>query len=210
STIWRASSAATTASREGTKSTKHAMQAVYEAAFANVAAPRVFAMSRRRVSLILQSLDERAVHRRLRRPECGNECRPENGRHERQHGAVRKLVGEPHASDVLLDDLQKIKQTDRTEDESERQTDAADAQRLEPDRSPDLSVQAADGLKHTQLASSVGDRHRERVDDAEDRHEHGDRDLDRRQAEPLARDSEDVALQLGVREDEELSFAGKA
>ena len=47
-------------------------------------------------------------------------------------------------------------------------------ERLHPDGAADLAAQAADGLQHAELAPPVGDRHGQRVDDAEDRDQHGD------------------------------------
>ena len=99
-----------------------------------------------------------------------------------------KLIIEPHAGDVVLHDLQDVVQIERAEREAEDQPERADAERLDPDRAPDLPVQTADRLQHAELAAPVGDRHRQRVDDAENRDQHGDGDLHRRQAEPLIGD----------------------
>ena len=48
---------------------------------------------------------------------------------------------------------------------------------LDPDRPPDLSVHAADGLQHAELAAAIGDRYRQRIDDAQNRDQHGDGDV---------------------------------
>src|SRR5262249_60963359 len=70
-----------------------------------------------------------------------------------------------------------------------------------------LRVQPADRLQHAQLATAIGDRHGQRVDDAEDRDEHRHGNLDRGEAEPLIGDPDDVAFQLRVREYEQLTVA---
>ena len=111
-------------------------------------------------------------------------------------GAERKRVVEPHAGDVVLDDLQDVIQIDRAEREAEHEAERADAERLDPDRPPDLAAQSADRPQDAELAPPIGDRHGQRVDDAENRDEHGDRDLHRRQAEPLIGHLQDVALEL--------------
>ena len=92
------------------------------------------------------------------------------------------------------DDLQHVIQIDRAEREPERQPERADAERLDPDRPADLSAQSADRLQHAELAPPVGDRHRQRVHDAENRDQHRDRNLHGGEAEPLIGDLQDVAL----------------
>ena len=120
---------------------------------------------------------------------------------------IGNVVVEPHAGDVVLHDLQDVIEIDRAEREAEHQAERADAERLDPDRPPDLAAQSADRLQHAELAPPIGDRHGQRVHDAEDRDEHGDGDLHRRQAEPLVGDLQNVALELRVRQHEHLRAA---
>jgi hypothetical protein len=67
-----------------------------------------------------------------------------------------------------------------------------------------LAGQAADGAQHAELAPAVGNRHGQRVDDAENRDQHGDRDLHRGQREPLIGHADDVSAELAVGENEHL------
>ena len=147
------------------------------------------------------------MHRRFRRPDGGDERGRQNRRHQGHRHRQGKRVLKPHACNVLVNDLQDVVEIDRAQPEAQHEPEQADAERLDPDRAPDLPAQAADRLQDAELAPAVGDRHRQRVDDAQDRHQHGDGNLHRREAEPLVGDLQDVRLQLRVRQHEHLAGA---
>ena len=84
-----------------------------------------------------------------------------------------------------------------------RQPDDADRHGLHPDSLPDLPAESADCAQHPQLALSIDDRDGQRVDDAEDRDEHGDEHLAVRELQPLIGQLQDPAPDLGVRQDEQ-------
>ena len=131
----------------------------------------------------------------------------EHDGNELEHGGDRELIVQPHPDDVSLHDLEDVIQIDRPECASEDESDDCHAERFELDRLPDLPTHGADGAKHPELPSSVGNRHRQRVDDAKYSHEHGDRYLQIHQTEPLVGYAQDVPPAVLVRQNEHVSLA---
>ena len=68
----------------------------------------------------------------------------------------------------------------------------------------DLGAEPSQCSQHPQFAAPIRDRHGQRIHDAEDGHEHGNRNLHVHETEPLIRDSQDVPPALLVREDEDV------
>ena len=71
------------------------------------------------------------------------------------------------------------------------------------DHLANLNAQSADGLQDSQLTSAVANRDGQRIDDAENRHQNGDRNLHVSDPEPLIRDPEDVRAQFLILKHEE-------
>ena len=70
-----------------------------------------------------------------------------------------------------------------------------------------LSPSSATLALVSELASTIRDRNRERIHDAENGDQHRDGDLHRRQRKPLIGDSENVIFELAVGEHEHLPYS---
>ena len=132
---------------------------------------------------------------RLCWPRCGQSTRRRNGGHDgqqRQRDFNRILIIQSNAGDVATGNLEGVEQVDGAERKPERQPQKSDGERFDPHGAPDLLPYGSDGLKNAQLATPVCDRHRQRIDDSENRHQDRHGDLHISQAEPLVRQSENV------------------
>src|SRR5947208_17168203 len=92
---------------------------------------------------IFQCLNKRTTHRGFRRPQRGDERRSQNDRNQQRERVEREMVIEPKAGDVATHDLQKVEKIHGAERAAYDNADTCDAQRLDPDRSPNLAVQPA-------------------------------------------------------------------
>ena len=98
-----------------------------------------------------------------------------------------------HAGHIAPDDLQNVIQIDRAYCVAQHQTQRSGAERLDPDRPPDLAVPPADSPQDPEFPPTIGDRDDQRVDDPEHTDQDRHRDLNVGQTEPLSREAENVA-----------------
>src|SRR6266498_4693816 len=104
------------------------------------------------VLFVFQRLDERTAHRRFGWPERGEERRGEHHWHDRQRDADWKLVVQPHAGDILTDDLQRVVKIDRTERIAECEAERRGAEGFHPNRPSNLIVGPPDSTQHAELS----------------------------------------------------------
>ena len=154
-------------------------------------------------SLVLERLDERAAHGRLGRTHRGKKRHASRSPVPQQRDHHRIGVAQLHARIVPSADLELVVELDGAEREPDHHADDADSDGFQPDRRPDLVAEAADRAQDAELAAAIGDRHGQRVDDAQHGDQNRHHDLDPRHAEPLIRQIEDVAADLRVEQDEQ-------
>src|ERR1051326_3396706 len=155
---------------------------------------------------IFERLDEGSANRRFGRTDGGYERCYKNDGQQQERDLVGELVRKLETCDFMGRYSEAVIELDGAEGESQNHSDGADRQRFKPDRTPDLVAHSTHGLQHTKLAAAIGNRYRERIDDAQNRHQDRDRYLYVRQAEPLVREPLDDAAQVPVRKDKETAF----